>query len=59
MLEISVFTVVILVLIFHIILANLLNWGLRESNGDNFGLALCLIYILILAITFFYLKSII
>lgn len=59
MLEISVFTVVIFVLIFHIILANLINWGLRKSNGDNFELSLCLIYVLILSITFLYLKSII
>lgn len=58
MLEISTFTVVTALLLFHIILAHLINWAVRESPNDT-GTPITLLYLLIILISVGYLYSII
>lgn len=59
MLEISTFTVVSLVLIVNIIIANLFNWGVRSCKDERYGMIIFVSYFIWLFITFFYLINII
>ena len=58
MLEISKFTVVTALLLFHVILAHLINWAVRESPNDA-RTPITLLYLLIIVISIGYLYTII